>query len=289
MRGVKTRPRGGPRRPRPCSSVRSPAEAAASSHSTPAACSSAPDRAGRQKAGHGRRLVVLALPRSAAAQHYARHVLRGVRHASARAARCSTAATSANCTTSTANTAATCRCLRWVARQLARRLRARPQAARRVAARDGALLHGFPEQAAPVLAEEYAALTSASSTPASRRASPMPLPRPMYERLLGAAQLNAFELTTSRGLVLSCLLGRRVDVQPRLQPWSTWARYQPRGRVCGGTRYVGGRRAVYLARHESALRGAEAGAAAAVWVRHRLILRILQRVARFRPPRASAL
>ena len=33
------------------------------------------------------------------------------------------------------------------------------------------------------------------------------MPAPTYSRLLGAAQLNAFELTSTRGLVVSALLG----------------------------------------------------------------------------------
>ena len=66
----------------------------------------------------------------------------------------------------------------------------------------------LPEEAAPVLAEEYAALTSAfvDAGVTTRASLDLLLPLTTYERLLGAAQLNAFELTTSRGLVLSCLL-----------------------------------------------------------------------------------
>ena len=66
----------------------------------------------------------------------------------------------------------------------------------------------LPEEAAPVLAEEYAALTSAfvDAGVTTRASLDLLLPLATYERLLGAAQLNAFELRMSHGLLVSCLL-----------------------------------------------------------------------------------
>jgi hypothetical protein len=220
---------------------------------------------------------VLALPRSAAAQHNARHVLRGVRpFARARGRRAAgplrPRQIARRAPRIRPQISAVCR---WVARQLARRPRARPQAARRVAARDGALLHGFARGggagARRGVRRPHRRLCRRRRHDArvARFAAAATDVRAAARR--GAAQrLRADDVARPRPLVPASR--RRVDVQPRLRPVGPrGVRYQPRGRVCGGARYAGGRRAVHLVcGHESALRGAAAGAAAAVWVRHRL-------------------
>ena len=63
-------------------------------------------------------------------------------------------------------------------------------------------------EASDQVEQEYAALVDAfaASGVTTRQTLELLLPLPRYRRLLGAAQLNAFELQTSRGLTLSCLL-----------------------------------------------------------------------------------
>ncbi|KAL1529218.1 hypothetical protein AB1Y20_000174 [Prymnesium parvum] len=72
-----------------------------------------------------------------------------------------------------------------------------------------ALCHAvIPDDAMAQVKEEHAALvagfTSAGVSDAQSLQLLLPLER--YTQLLGAAQLNAFELQTSRGVVISCLL-----------------------------------------------------------------------------------
>lgn len=61
-------------------------------------------------------------------------------------------------------------------------------------------------EALPQLQDEYDALIHAFTPISPQSTLEMVLPFARYQQLLGAAQLNAFELRTSHGLVASCLL-----------------------------------------------------------------------------------
>ena len=72
-----------------------------------------------------------------------------------------------------------------------------------------ALVHAvIPQEGMPQVEEEHRALLAAfAATGVTDLATlQLLLPLPRYTQLLGAAQLNAFELRTGRGLLLSCLL-----------------------------------------------------------------------------------
>jgi hypothetical protein len=72
-----------------------------------------------------------------------------------------------------------------------------------------ALCHAvIPPEGMPQVQEEYHALVAAfvAAGVSDERTLELLLPLSRYTQLLGAAQLNAFELHTARGQVISCLL-----------------------------------------------------------------------------------